>query len=73
MRRDTLVSSLAEVARDYVNLRGTQAQIKIAQDNIKVEQEILDVTHTRMEKGLVTGLDVESAAAQVESVKAQVP
>ena len=73
MRRDTLVSSLAELARDYVNLRGTQAQIKIAQDNIRVEQEILDVTRTRMEKGLVTGLDVESAAAQVESVKAQVP
>ena len=73
MRRDTLVSSLAEVARDYVNLRGAQAQIRIAQDNIKVEQEILDVTRTRMEKGLVTGLDVESAAAQVESVKAQVP
>ena len=73
MRRDTLVSSLAELARDYVNLRGTQAQIKIAQDNIKVEQEILDVTRTRMDKGLVTGLDVESAAAQVESVRAQVP
>ena len=73
MRRDTLVSSLAELARDYVNLRGTQAQIKIAQDNIKVEEEILAVTRTRMEKGLVTGLDTESAAAQVESVKAQVP
>ncbi|VVB47977.1 hypothetical protein RHAL1_03086 [Beijerinckiaceae bacterium RH AL1] len=73
MRRDVLVSSLAEVARDYVNLRGTQAQLRIAQDNIKVEQEILDVTRTRMDKGLVTGLDVESAAAQVESVKAQVP
>lgn len=73
MRRDTLVSSLAELARDYVNLRGTQDQIRIAQDNIRVEQEILDVTRTRMEKGLVTGLDVESAAAQVESVKAQIP
>ena len=73
MRRDTLVSSLAELARDYVNLRGTQAQIKIALDNLKVEQEILNVTRVRMEKGLVTGLDVESAAAQVESVKAQVP
>ena len=72
-RRDTLVSSLAELARDYVNLRGTQAQIKIALDNIKVEEEILGVTRVRMEKGLVTGLDVESAAAQVESVKAEVP
>lgn len=73
MRRDMLVSSLAELARDYVNLRGTQAQIKIAKDNLKIEQEILDVTRVRQDKGLVTGLDVESAAAQVESVKAQIP
>ena len=73
MRRDTLVSSFAELARDYVNLRGEQAQIKIARDNIKVEEEILNVTRVRMEKGLVTGLDVESAAAQVDSVKAQIP
>ena len=73
MRRDTLVSSLAELARDYVNLRGTQAQIRIAEDNLKVEQEILGVTKVRQEKGLVTGLDTESAAAQVESVKAQLP
>ena len=73
MRRDTLVSTFAELARDYVNLRGTQALIRIAKDNLKVEQEILDVTRLRQEKGLVTGLDVESAAAQVESVKAQLP
>jgi NodT family efflux transporter outer membrane factor (OMF) lipoprotein len=72
-RRDTLVSSLAELARDYVNLRGTQSLIRIAKDNLRVEQEILDVTRVRQEKGLVTGLDVESAAAQVESVKAQIP
>lgn len=73
MRRDTLVSTLAELARDYVQLRGTQALIRIAKDNLKVEQEILGVTRVRQEKGLVTGLDTESAAAQVESVKAQIP
>lgn len=73
MRRDTLVSTLAEVATDYVNLRGQQAQIKIAKDNIKVDEEILAYTKVRMEKGLVTNLDVETSAAQVESVKAQVP
>jgi NodT family efflux transporter outer membrane factor (OMF) lipoprotein len=72
-RRDTLISSLAELARDYVNLRGTQSLVRIAKDNLKVEEEILDVTRVRQEKGLVTGLDVESAAAQVESVKAQIP
>ena len=73
MRRDTLVSTLAELARDYINLRGTQALIRIAKDNLKVEQEILGVTRIRQDKGLVTGLDTESAASQVESVKAQIP
>ena len=72
-RRDTLVSSLAEVARDYVTLRGTQELIRIAKANLKVDQEILSVTKVRQEKGLVTGLDVEQAASQVESVSAQIP
>ena len=73
MRRDTLVSTLAELARNYINLRGTQRLIRIAKDNLRVEQEILGVTRIRQEKGLVTGLDTESAASQVESVKAQIP
>ena len=73
MRRDTLVSMLAELARDYVNLRGTQELLRVARDNLKVDEDILSVTRIRQEKGLVTGLDTESAAAQVESVKAQIP
>ncbi len=73
MRRDTLVSMLAELARDYVSLRGTQDLIRIAKDNLKVDQEIFNVTKVRQEKGLVTGLDVEQAASQVESVRAQIP
>lgn len=72
-RRDVLVSSLAELARDYVNLRGSQSLIRIAEDNLKIETEILNVTRVRQEKGLVTGLDTESAAAQVDSVRAQIP
>ena len=72
-RRDTLVSSLAELARDYVNLRGTQTLIRIARDNLKVDEDILAVTRARAEKGLTTGLDTEQAASQVESVRAQVP
>ncbi len=73
MRRDMLVSMLAELARDYVNLRGTQELLRVARDNLKVDEDILGVTRIRQEKGLVTGLDTESAAAQVESVKAQIP
>ena len=72
-RRDMLVSMQASLASDYVNLRGTQTLIRIAKDNLKVDEEILNVTKVRQEKGLVTGLDVEQAASQVESVRAQIP
>ncbi len=72
-RRDTLVSVLAEVARDYIQLRGAQALLNNANENLKVEQDLLDLTRTRQEKGLTTGLDVENAAAQVEAVRALIP
>ena len=72
-RRGALVSVLAEAARDYIQLRGAQAQIRIAEDNVKIDQEILGLTQQRQAKGVTTGLDVENAAAQVEGVKAEIP
>ena len=73
MRRNTLVSTYAELARDYVTLRGTQLQLRIVKDNLRIEEEILGITKVRQTNGLVTGLDVETAAAQVDSVRAQIP
>ncbi|MEW6437900.1 MAG: efflux transporter outer membrane subunit [Pseudomonadota bacterium] len=72
-RRGALVSALAEVARDYVQLRGIQEQIRIARNNVKTETDILDITKERQKTGVVTGLDVENAAAQVDSLKATIP
>jgi NodT family efflux transporter outer membrane factor (OMF) lipoprotein len=72
-RRAVLVSNLAEVARDYMQLRGIQKQIRIARENVAAESEILKVTRQRQERGLVTGLDVETAASQVDSVQAELP
>jgi NodT family efflux transporter outer membrane factor (OMF) lipoprotein len=72
-RRDALVSSLAELARDYIQLRGVQAQIQIAVDNLHVDEDILLLARDRALKGMGTGLDVENAAAQVEGIRAQLP
>lgn len=72
-RRNILVSVLAELARDYIDLRGVQTQIRIAKANLASSNEILQVTKTRAQKGLTTGLDVENAAAQVEAVRATLP
>jgi NodT family efflux transporter outer membrane factor (OMF) lipoprotein len=72
-RRDALVSSLAELARDYMQLRGAQVQIKIANDNLKVDRDVLQLVQERQQRGLQNGLDVENAAGQVEAVRAQIP
>jgi NodT family efflux transporter outer membrane factor (OMF) lipoprotein len=72
-RRDILVSSLAELARDYMQLRGIQEQIRIASDNLGTANDILSVSRERADKGLVTGLDVEDAAAEAESIHATLP
>jgi NodT family efflux transporter outer membrane factor (OMF) lipoprotein len=71
--RDVLVSSLAELARDYMQLRGIQEQIRIARDNLATANDILAVTRERSESGLTSGLDVEDAAAEAESIHAILP
>ncbi|MCJ2014049.1 efflux transporter outer membrane subunit [Methylobacterium sp. J-076] len=72
-RRGALVSAQGELARAYVQLRGTQDLVRIYQSYVRVNQQILDVVRIRQQKGLVTGLDVASAASQVEAIQAQIP
>jgi NodT family efflux transporter outer membrane factor (OMF) lipoprotein len=72
-RRDALVSTLAELARDYIELRGSQKEIAIAKANLASSNDILQLTRTRAQRGLTSGLDVENAAAQVEAIRASLP
>jgi NodT family efflux transporter outer membrane factor (OMF) lipoprotein len=72
-RRDTLVSLLAEVARNYSELRGFQKRLDITNQNIKLQRDSLDLTRVRADAGLGTQLDVERQAAQLESTRALVP
>lgn len=72
-RRAALVSSLAEIARDYIQLRGTQAELQIARDNLKIAQQSLTLTQQRAAGGVTTDLDVANAAAQLRTTAAQIP
>jgi NodT family efflux transporter outer membrane factor (OMF) lipoprotein len=72
-RRDVLITSLAELARDYMQLRGVQEQIRIVRDNLKTANDILGVSRERSEKGVTTNLDVENAAAEADSIHATLP
>lgn len=72
-RRAALLSSLAEVARDYIALRGVQTQLGIARDNVHTAQESLQLTQQRAAGGVTTDLDVANASAQLRSTMAEIP
>jgi multidrug efflux system outer membrane protein len=72
-RRDVLVSLLAEVAINYVNLRGFQRQIVISEENLKAQRETLELTKQQFEAGTTTELVVAQSQTQVAATAAQIP
>jgi NodT family efflux transporter outer membrane factor (OMF) lipoprotein len=70
--RDVLVSLSAEVALDYIDIRSLQRRIELAQTNIGLQQQTLELTQFRAQAGLATDLDVQQARSNVESTRAQV-
>jgi multidrug efflux system outer membrane protein len=72
-RRDVIVTLLAEIARNYIELRGTQLRIAILKSNLGAQQEILELTKVRFDAGLTTGLDVARAETLVATTRAQFP
>ena len=72
-KRAALLSSLAEVARDYIQLRGVQAQLQIARDNVRTARQSLNLTQQRAAGGVTTDLDVANASAQLRTTLSQIP
>jgi NodT family efflux transporter outer membrane factor (OMF) lipoprotein len=72
-RRDTLISLFAEVARNYLELRGFQQQIEIAERNVKIQQDAAEVAQSKARLAGGSELDVARAQAQVASTKAEIP
>ncbi len=72
-RRATLTQMIAEVARDYVQLRNAQAQLQIAEDNVHTAQKLLNLTRQRATAGLTDELDVAQELAQLTTTEATVP
>jgi NodT family efflux transporter outer membrane factor (OMF) lipoprotein len=72
-RNDALVSLLAEVARNYLELRGTQQRLAIAHRNLKLQEEELELTRARQQGGVATELDVTRSAALLDGVQAAIP
>lgn len=72
-RRDTLVTLAAEVARNYVELRGFQQRIDLNGRTVQAQLETLELTKSLSLAGISSQLQVEQAAAQLASRQSQRP
>jgi len=71
--RDVLVSLVAEVAKDYVDVRTYEARIAIAQDNLKTQEETYELTVWRNQAGLSDELAVQQARYNLENTRSNIP
>jgi NodT family efflux transporter outer membrane factor (OMF) lipoprotein len=72
-RDGVLLSIAAETASDYIRLRGVQAKLGVARQNLEIAQQSRKLTQTRFENGVTTNLDTSNAAAQVATIQAVIP
>lgn len=72
-RSATLISVLAEVARNYLDVRGYQQRLAISQSNVTAQAAAVEITRARLKAGLTGELDVRRAEALLATTQSQVP
>jgi len=70
---DAQLSVIAEVARNYIELRRLQGRREIARQRRDVAQEQLDLIGQQAEREVVTDIEVETANAGLANVLAELP
>lgn len=68
-----LVSLLAEVAFNYIDVRALQARIAVAEANARTQEETYLLARSRHEAGLTDALAVQSALYNLAGTRAQIP
>jgi NodT family efflux transporter outer membrane factor (OMF) lipoprotein len=72
-RRAALLNVEAQVATNYIQLRGTEAVLGITQQNLAFANQLVNLTVQREQAGLTTALDVANARATAAQIQAQIP
>jgi NodT family efflux transporter outer membrane factor (OMF) lipoprotein len=70
---DLMVTLTAEVARTYIFIRTQEVRLAIARENVKIQEQSLQIAKTRFKEGDVTELDVQQARALLRDTQATIP
>jgi NodT family efflux transporter outer membrane factor (OMF) lipoprotein len=68
-----LVTLLADIATNYVQFRVAQQRIKIARENVHIQEGVLKLAEDRFRVGTATRLDVEQARTVLEQTRSTIP
>ena len=68
-----LVTLLADVATNYVQYRVAQQRIKIARDNVRIQEGVLALAEAKFRVGTTSRLDVEQARTVLEQTRSTIP
>jgi NodT family efflux transporter outer membrane factor (OMF) lipoprotein len=71
-RNAVLISVIGDVARAYIDFRTAQERLHIAQDNIAIAKQSLDVVQQLFGRGLTAELDVALARRQLATEQSSV-
>jgi len=72
-RNAVLISVVADVARNYVDMRGLQMRLAILRDNIATAQQSRDFEKTRFDRGLTNELDFQLASRELATLQSELP
>jgi multidrug efflux system outer membrane protein len=72
-RNAVVISLIAEVARNYIELRGTQNQLVNLLEIIETQEQTIKLLSDSYEIGIGTELDIITARAKLESLQANIP
>jgi len=70
---NTLVTLTADVANTYIALRTAEERIRIARENVEIQEQTLKIVEARFKYGTVTQLDVEQARTVLLNTQATLP
>lgn len=70
---DVLLSMTAEVANTYILLRTMQEQLRISNENLKLQQDILATVQAKYKSGLADDAALHQAEYAVQTTKALIP